>query len=131
MQDAKPSIRDALLEQEGLAVGPLTDQRRKELEMLITRERARVRRMRWVTVVLWILLAGMLLFWGITGAEHRARDAESSLLAVLLVITVVLFPVAIVCTISLYIRWQIASRRDVDLQLRSLADQITRLRQQP
>ena len=82
-----------------------------------------------MTASLWILFAGMYVFWGVSGAE--GRKFESPFFSVLFGITLALFPLAVLSSISLYIHWQMANRHDLDFRLRSMEDQIARLRQQP
>ncbi len=126
MNDPKNTIKDALLRQEGLTIGPLTDERRKELEMLLAREQVRAQRMRWVTISLWTLFAAMYVFWAVSGAE--GRKFESPLLSALFFLTVALFPVAVLSSISYYLRRQCLNRKDIDFRLRKMEDQIARLR---
>ncbi len=126
MNDPK-RMRDALLKQEGLAVGPLPEERRIELERLALRERAHVRRMRRVTATLWILLAALYVFWAVSGAE--GRKFESLFFSALFAFTLALFPLAVFSSISLYIHWQMSSRREMDLRLQNLEDELARMRE--
>ena len=124
MNDEK-KLKKALLEQEGLREGKLPDQQRKEIEMILEQELKRVRRMRWVTVTLWLLWVS---FYVVIGAVGMAgRKIESEWAPVLLLVWIALFPMAIASSISLYVHWRAANHRELRMRLTLLEEQLNRL----
>ena len=128
MKDEK-NFKKALLEQEGLQAGNLSDQQRKEIEMILAREHSRVRRMRWVTAILWLLWASLYVVFGVIGMEPRKIESEWA--TVLFLVWIALFPMAILSSISLYVRWQATGQRELRLRLKLLEEQLDRLAGEP
>ncbi len=124
MNDEK-KLKKALLEQEGLQAGSLPDQQRKEIEMILEQELKRVRRMRWVTVTLWLLWASLYVVFGVVGMKSRRIESEWA--AILGFVWIALLPMAIASSISLYVRWRAANQRELRMRLTLLEEQLNRL----
>lgn len=121
----KKDFKEALLEQNGLQVGHLPEQQRREIEMILERQLRRVRRMRWVTLGLWLLWVSLYVIFGVLGMEPR--KIESAWAASLFMVWVALLPAAIVSTISLYIRWRSATSRELIARLNRLEEKLDSL----
>jgi len=80
----------------------------------LKRDKARIRRLRVLTIVLWALFVVGFLVGGFTERRLKAMSfAESTMLVYLIIALMVIVIVAVVCSVSLYIRWRSLTQQQV------------------
>ena len=119
-----------LLKQNGMQADSIVGPDRVRLEQLVARESIRVRRMKWATGISWGLVA---LVWGVGGvvesfqrlgglfSSEDPRLLETTLAVIL---SHGLIPIAVICTISLYLRSRTATTRQIQLRLANIEEQL-------
>ena len=122
----KKDFKKALLEQNGLQAGHLPEQRRKEIEMILERQLKWVRRMRWVTVTLWLLwaLLTLIIAFGVMLMRREPGEIGPDWEVYLFLVWIALPPIAIVSTISWYVRWRSATSRELNARLERLEEKL-------
>ena len=122
----KKDFKKALLKQNGLQTGHLPEQRRKEIEMILERQLKWVRRMRWVTVTLWLLWASLTLIiaFGVMLMRREPGEIGPDWEVYLFLVWIALPPIAIVSTISWYVRWRSATSRELNARLERLEEKL-------
>ena len=128
-------LRAELLAQNGLVSGQLSQERRKEFEAMVASDQKRLRFMRRVTASLWISLVGLSLFFVVLqlfgvqiGQWVDLIDDHSSLALAVLVVVIWLMPLlAILSTVSLYLRSRLAGQREIRMRLELIEDELKRV----
>jgi len=110
-------FRDELLRQNGLQTDVLSVEDREALRRILKRDKARARRMKWLTGITWALVLASVVGGSLLDQSHIGRGVEGyfflSRSQVVFQVGIVLFyPLAIVCTISFAIRSWIARNRE-------------------
>ena len=98
----------------------------------IRKDSARVSRLRVMTIVLWtVLLVGYLVV--ISQADGNISSSKAMVLGFLFIVLVLMLIVAVVCTVSLYIRWRSLGQRQLMATLagiqKALEDLNTKLKE--
>ena len=122
-------LKRALLAQAGLTAGRLSDERRKEIEVMIASDKKRLRFMRRVMATLWIAFAFLYVFWMVSGAERHKFD--STLLSVLFVLTILFGQLAAISSVLLFLRARAAGQREIRMRLELIESELRRLNQTP
>ena len=130
-------LRAELLAQNGLVSGQLSQERRKEFEAMVASDQKRLRFMRRVTASLWISLVGLSLFFVVLqlfgvqiGQWVDLIDDHSSLALAVLMVVIWLMPLlAILSTVSLYLRSRLAGQREIRMRLELIEDELKRVAQ--
>lgn len=117
-----------LLEQNGIQFGKLSDTEREGLRSMIAREKARVRRMKWAVILSWVLVAVAFVVMGFLEAFVFERPDYRIAAGAMLVQALLL--VAIIFTISFYVRWRSASMREIQSTLANIQKQLEHLRKE-
>ena len=123
MTDEK-ELREGLLSQNGIEPGALPEDRRKELRRILERDKKRVTRMKWATIVSWSLVGlffvvGFVLGWAFSGEVPYPEFG--------LVFAVAGFYVAVAFTISWYLRSRSLSQRQIQATLGDISAQLEQL----
>ncbi|HIJ64634.1 MAG TPA: hypothetical protein HPP77_01680 [Candidatus Hydrogenedentes bacterium] len=97
-------FRERLIEQNGIAPQRVFHEDRDTIERILKRDRARVRRMKWITIVVWVAvpLAAVGSASGILGPLSEGLGLSS----------ILLFYLALFCTIAYAIRAGVARHRE-------------------
>ena len=123
MSDEK-DLGKELLRQNGIEPGSLPEDRRKELRAMIERDKKRVTRMKWATVVSWSLvglcfIVGFAFDWASSGKGPYAEFG--------VVFGIISFYVAVACTIAWYLRSRSLGQREIQASLADIAEQLKQL----
>jgi len=124
----KKEFREELLKENGIEPRGISLEDRQVLQRILKRDRARARRMKWITATVWALL---LAAFAIGGVAEKLRSEQPGYL---LGAVVLLYPLALYCTIALGIRAWIARNREVqfhfteiEARLASVEEELKRL----
>jgi hypothetical protein len=120
------NIKDELLKQ----VGHTQDA--NIAAKILARDAARVRRMKWLTVITWSLVAVCFAAGGILEHAYRTGvlpEEEVFLMILLVVLPMILSLFAVVFTISLYIRARTLTIGQVQVRLAAIEEQLRRMAQ--
>jgi membrane protein YdbS with pleckstrin-like domain len=128
---SKKEFRNELLKQNGLEPHGISAEDRQALQRILKRDRARARRMKWITAAAWALLLVAILIGGVS----KRMQEDFGDYAIVAVLSLRL--VAIVCTISLVVRSWIARNREfqfhhteIEARLARVEEELKRLSQQ-
>ena len=126
-----------LLKRNGIEPGELPENGRRELRRMVERDKKRAERMKWATVVAWSLLALLYILAGVLPRILGILGVAPMFVTfagephpwtvVLLFPIVVLFWVAVACTISFLIRSRSVSQREIQASLADIAEQLRQL----
>ncbi len=114
MKDNKQFAAE-LIGQEGLVPGQLSDLERQEIRTMLDVQWRRARRMKWITIGSWILVACCLAVFG--SLEAAWRGAAPPWLAAAVFATRGLVFVAGIMTVSYYARYRAASMSEMRVRL--------------
>jgi len=127
----KKEFRNELLKQNGLDPHGISAEDRQALRRILKRDRARARRMKWITAAVWALLLAAILI----GAVSKRMQGDIGHYTIVAVVS--LYWLAIVCTISLVVRSWIARNREsqfhhteIEARLARVEEELKRLSQQ-
>ena len=130
----KNDLKEELLKQMDKSHDKTSETNAKSIQKIIERDTARVKRLKRVVIVSWILVIMCFLVGGI--AELNIRDPESGLFyldvmwANILVLTFrALLLVALVMTISFHVRSRSLSLRHIQVRLANMEEQLKRMSQ--
>lgn len=112
-----------LLRQNGIEPGSLPEDRRKELRAMIERDKKRVTRMKWATVV---ALSVVLLLFIVGGLVGRIFPREAVMMSVGFPLAI-MFYVVVAFTISWYLRSRSLGQRQIQASLADIAEQLKQL----
>lgn len=129
MTDEK-DIGEELLKQNGIEQDILSDDEQERVRLALVRDRARVKRLKWVTGICWAAALATCLamvrigFW--TRGDFRSihRIMAPRPLGLILMCTLV---AAAVCTASLFIRSRSLNSREIKASLDEISAQLKRL----
>jgi len=125
---SKESFREQLLKENGLQADAISSEDMEALQRILKRDKARARRMKWLTVIIWGLF---LTSWMVGAVLEKLHVGEIMFLQAGIFI---LYVFAIVFTISFAIRSWMARNREflfrfteVDARLESVEESLKRL----
>ena len=128
------TLREALLKQNGIVPGTISDEEREEVRRMLARDKARVRRMKWAAIIGWLLvLLPYLAAAAMSGLNamgigiHEDAIKETIGAQVLMVFAVAMPYVAIALTISYFFRSRSLSSRQIQAQLSDIEEQLRRI----
>lgn len=99
---------------------------------IIERDSARVRRLKWVVIVCWSLVVMLFVVGGIIesstkGGESNVSDLNSVWVSVAAVVLRAMLLIAVVLTISLYIRSRTLTMRQIHVRLASIEEHLRKM----
>jgi hypothetical protein len=118
------NIKDELLKQFGPA--PDTD----AAEKILARDTARVKRMKWLTIITWSFVAVCFVAGGIVEHAYRSGNLledELFLMHFLMALAPILSLFAVVFTISLYVRSRTLTIGQIQVRLAAIEEQLRRI----
>ena len=116
-------FRDELLRQNGLQTDALSLEDREALRRILKRDKARARRMKWLTGITWALFLVSLAGGFLLEKSHIGGGVASYFLVGI----PVFYPLAIVCTISFAIRSWIARNREFHFHFTEIEARLQRI----
>ncbi len=129
MKDTK-NLAGELLRQNGLNPGVLSDEDRERLRDIFSRDEARVNRVKWVAIVCWVLFLGIPITGMLVSTVFDASEGGQlarTLTDVVAIVEMCVFWVAIVCTVSWFIRARSLGQRRILAKLTDIERQIARM----
>ncbi len=127
MSDEK-RLAEELLKQNGLAAGTATEEEQTRLHQMLVRERARAQRMKVGTIISWSLFSAC--FAALALREHLTPQDSTHTPGYGFFAVLALLYIAIVCSVSWFLRSRSVSRREVLAKLVELEKGIEALKQQ-
>lgn len=125
------NLSEELLRQNGIEAGKIPDAERKELQQMIAKDQAAVRRMKWATIVSWVLVPVVFIAALIFEASFsRSRVNLYERLPIIEVGIIVCYTqiiIAIVLTVSFFVRSRSASLRQIQASLSDIQQQLERV----
>ena len=121
-------LGEELLKQNGLQPGTVSAQERQRLHQMIAKQRARVRRMKWATIISWSLLAVCYVV-EILRELDRLSGAVGEIAKDAVPLAIVLFPIAILSSVSWFLRSLSLGQRQIQAKLADIEAQLERLQQ--
>ena len=112
-----------LLKSNGIEFGKISPEERQKFDRLVARDKVRVQRMKWATGIAW----GLLVICVMLAALHISISPLFEWAEFAVFIVGFLFWIAVVFTISLYIRSRVASNRQIQSTLMQIQEQLERL----
>ena len=114
------SMREELLKQTDQNPTNIGRDNKKSIERIFARDAARVKRMKWITIFSWLMLAIVFVIGAIFESNLRVLDKNSAnirwgILVVLILRT--LFVTAVIFTISFYVRMRTLSIKQIQHRL--------------
>lgn len=119
MSEHDRQIGRELLRQNGLKPGSMPEEAREKLEAKMEQEERRARRMKWATIVSWVMVACV--YVGAAMAESLAPDTVLPMAPVILMVAMAL---AIVFTVSYFLRSRSARWSQIQITLRSIQEDL-------
>lgn len=119
MTEKEKQVGEELLRQNGLERGSMPEEARKKLEEKMELEERRAQRMKWATIVSWGVVACV--YVGSAMWESLAPEAVVPMAPVVLMAAM---PIAIVCTVSYFLRSRSARLSQIQVTLRSIQDDL-------
>jgi mannose/fructose/N-acetylgalactosamine-specific phosphotransferase system component IIC len=120
------NIKDELLKQ--IEHAPDTNAAAK----ILARDTARVKRMKWLTIITWSFVAACFVGGGVLEHAHRAGvvlEEELFLMAFMMALARILSLFAVVFTISLYVRSRTLTIGQIQVRLAAIEEQLRRMAQ--
>jgi len=101
---------------------------------IISRNTARVKRLKWIVIVSWLLVivcfaVGAIIELNIRGAENDTLYRDTLLASISIIVFQALFMIAIVMTISLFIRSRTLTLQQIQNRLAGIEEQLKKLSQ--
>ena len=128
------NLADNLMKQNGIDASGSAVEDRAALKRILDRDRARTRRMKWLTIAMWTLVLAAFVFFGIMeyiakqsdpaqfgGAAPSAAGAGTG---VSQVVFIALLWLAVICTVSYGIRTLLLRNRESQFRLAQLEAQL-------
>ncbi len=116
-------LKDELLKQMDKDPDKMPEANIKSPKEIIAKDMARVKRLKWITIFIWLLV--FVCF--VTGAflerarnSHSLIDTEQVWLNSLIVILLALLLIAVIFTISLYVRWRTLTIHKIQARLANI-----------
>lgn len=120
------NLREELLNQNHIGTQKSSDLRNQ----VLAKDQAKVTRMKWLTIVSWILVAVSLAVAGVIGAAFRGRlESEPLRNAVFISVWQALLFLAVVFTISLYVRSRALTIHQIQLSLALIEEHLRKMSQ--
>jgi len=119
MSENNKGIGEKLLRQNGLERGRIPEEAREKLEAKMERQERRAQRMKWATIVSWVVVACVYV-----GAAMWELLAPEALVPMGPVVLMAAMPIAIVCTVSYFLRSRSARLSQIQITLRSIQDDL-------
>ena len=106
----------------------------KTPEEIFTRDTTRVKRLKWIVIVSWLLVIvcftiGAIVELNVRGIESDTLYRDTLLASISIIIFQALFLIAIVMTISLFIRSRTLTLHKIQTRLANIEEQLKRLSQ--
>jgi len=121
------NLREELLGQMEQSPGSTSNINPKSAQEILARDTARVRRMKHVTVFSWLLVIASFIVVGILEAVPGSRKELWMLIAIIVVQPLLL--IAVVFTISLYVRSRTLNMRQIQATLSDIQEQLKKMSQ--
>lgn len=116
-------LRKAWMKADKIESDTTPDQAMKEVRAMIERDETRVRRIKWVVIAAWVLLAVVF----VTGAMLENVGGRSILTSTLAVVSAALLTIAALMSISFWLRYARLRLNRIERALADLQAQVERL----
>ena len=116
-----------LLKSNGMEYGKISQEERQKFRRLVARDKTRIQRMKWATVIAWGMLAVLWIYLFLVGQRSVSSRDHDPVSFVWLLLLPCLFLIAILFTVSLYIRHKTATHRQMQSALMHIQEQLDRL----
>ena len=122
-------LREELLKQNGMVSGRISLAERERICQMLARDQARVRRMKWATIIAWLLPAlSLIVVVAIIGASG-ASDGDTIVGGIMIILFFATPCIAIIFTVFYFIRSRSLNSRQIHAKLADIEEQLKRISQ--
>ena len=121
------NLSDELLKRNGTQRGQLSDSTREDLRKLITRDKVLVRRSKWAMIISWTIIVAWLGGGRLLAALWGKDPSGMNFPGIVLVLAMAMPYIAIVCTVSYFIRSRSLTSRQIQARLANIEEQLLRI----